>query len=333
MIDEIWKTIVNYSDYQVSNFGRVKSLDRYSTFRSLFSRFHRGRILKQFLTKNGYLFVGLSKEGIIKQFLVSRLVALMFISNSDTDKKEVNHKDGNKINNFVDNLEWVTPSENCRHTYRILKKIHPRGTKGRRVNCCPVLQYTVEGSLVKRWTALTDICKELGFSSSSVTRACNTGEIVCGFIWKREKCKKDCASVRQTDLSGNFIKDWSSVDRVSVELDLSAKLIRDCCNRVIESAYGYLWNFMPIKAELRYVKKERKSYKGISHNNPFANGEKNYFAKLTTEKVRKLKELYDTGNLSRDQLSKKFGISKKYMMRIIHEKAWKHLKNNYANPT
>ena len=98
---EIWKTIPNYN-YLISNLGRIKN------------KF--GKLLKGSYGKN-YPRFGLYKNGIVKYFTLSRLVALTFISNPE-NKSCINHKDGNKKNNKVDNLEWVTYSENSIHAYK-----------------------------------------------------------------------------------------------------------------------------------------------------------------------------------------------------------------------
>lgn len=109
MEKEIWKDIAGYEGlYQVSNFGRIKSL--------------RSKIILASLSsKSGYCYVGLAKNGMNKQKSVHRLVALAFIPNSE-NKPEVNHIDGNKHNNTVKNLEWVTKSENMKHCRQILGK-------------------------------------------------------------------------------------------------------------------------------------------------------------------------------------------------------------------
>ena len=126
MEEEVWKDVVGYEGlYQVSNLGRVKSLG--------FDKWHKGRILKQsFDSKRNYLFVGLHKDGKIKQKNVHRLVAETFIPNPD-NLPCVNHKDEDKTNNFVfvnkdgsvdlnkSNLEWCTVAYNT--NYGMLKRI------------------------------------------------------------------------------------------------------------------------------------------------------------------------------------------------------------------
>ena len=104
---EIWKDIAGYEGlYQVSNLGRVKSLGN--------NKNSKEKILKPFFNRDGYLLVNLCKEGKSKQYRVHRLVAQAFILNPE-DKPEVNHKDEDKTNNKVENLEWVTSKENCNY--------------------------------------------------------------------------------------------------------------------------------------------------------------------------------------------------------------------------
>lgn len=111
---EIWKPVPGYEDsYQISSFGNVRSVSRFVFTHGGQRRGVNERFLSQHLS-NGYLTVSLWKDNKEKHFLVHRLVALAHLSNPD-NLPQVNHKDGNKLNNNVDNLEWVSASENIRH--------------------------------------------------------------------------------------------------------------------------------------------------------------------------------------------------------------------------
>lgn len=112
---EEWKTIVNYPNYEISNLGRVKALKYYSNIHKKY--YDREIILKQKTNHCGYKFVGLSNEEGRKNKAVHRLVAEAFIPNK-YGYKEVNHKDGKKENNSINNLEWCTRRENIIHAYR-----------------------------------------------------------------------------------------------------------------------------------------------------------------------------------------------------------------------
>lgn len=121
---EIWKDIKGYEGkYQVSNLGYVKSLMMWTGDRYI----RRDKILRGLLNKNGYLYVSLSKDGKVERFKVNRLVAEAFIDNP-YNLPITNHKDGNKLNNVTDNLEWCTYSDNLKHAYKkgLRKSVHIR---------------------------------------------------------------------------------------------------------------------------------------------------------------------------------------------------------------
>ena len=112
---EVWIDIEDCPGYQISSYGRVKSVERIikrgTNFLSI-----RGRILKPWKRSKDYLSVGFRVDGKRKVVLVHRLVANAFIPNRESGM-EINHLDGDKTNNTVENLEWVTASENVLHAY------------------------------------------------------------------------------------------------------------------------------------------------------------------------------------------------------------------------
>lgn len=112
---EIWKDIPEYEGkYQVSNLGRVKSLQRCGGTRF----YNREYILNNYVNKkNGYVYVYLTKNNKSKNIRLHRLVAQAFIPNPN-NYKQINHIDGNKENNCVDNLEWCDSSYNIKDMYR-----------------------------------------------------------------------------------------------------------------------------------------------------------------------------------------------------------------------
>lgn len=161
MKKEYWKPIKGYEGlYMVSNWGRVKSI-----------KFGKERILKPVTNSSGYLLVGLYKNNIEKKYSVHRLVAEAFIPNP-YNLPQVNHRDENKLNNNVDNLEWCTNEYNINY-----------GTRTERYSK-PVLQYTLDGEFVGEWPSARE-CGRNGFNQGSVS-ACCRGKLKThrGFIWK-----------------------------------------------------------------------------------------------------------------------------------------------------
>lgn len=120
---EVWKDIPGFEGlYQASNFGQIRSVDHYVTCQDRWgntvNKLFKGRVLKQqFDGKRRYLHVVLSKNGKTKPFNVHRLIISSFLGLPDC--KEVNHIDGDKTNNKLDNLELVTRSENLQHALNI----------------------------------------------------------------------------------------------------------------------------------------------------------------------------------------------------------------------
>jgi len=117
---EQWKDIEGWTGYQISSEGRVKSLNRHieqlDRTGDTIKVWHKGQIIKSHPNWAGYILTNLTRKGKTTKIAVHRLVAKSFILNP-YNKKTVNHKDGNKANNRVTNLEWATLSENIQHAY------------------------------------------------------------------------------------------------------------------------------------------------------------------------------------------------------------------------
>lgn len=162
MSEEIWKGISGYEGlYEISNFGYVKS----------FCKKTGGSIIKNILGQNGYYKVNLMKRGKRKQPYIHRLVAQAFIPNPE-NKPEVNHIDGNKLNNHVSNLEWCTSKENSLHCLsNSLQKVrgqHNGNSKLKRIDVVKIRLLRFKGMSCKRIAFL------LGFSQSTVSRVSNS---------------------------------------------------------------------------------------------------------------------------------------------------------------
>lgn len=157
--DEIWKDIGGYeNEYQISNYGRVKSLKR------------NGLIMSPILGRTqDYYSIGLSKDGIKKQYSIDRLVAIAFIPNPD-NLPEVNHIDENTKNNKATNLEWVTHSQNIKHS------AHRQSY--------PVRQYDKSYNLIATYPSLAEAERKTGIFRTNISGAIKRKGTAGGYIWK-----------------------------------------------------------------------------------------------------------------------------------------------------
>lgn len=174
---EIWRDIKGYEGlYQVSNLGRVKRLAGLRMYKNSPSRYFNERILKPKKDKNGYLLVGLSKNGATLK--VHRLVANAFIPNPN-NYPCINHIDENKENNSVENLEWCTIEYNNRYgTAKIRSGIAHRK---------PVLMMDKSGLVLKRFEYIKQAEMALGIKGAStmIVRCCKKQiKTAYGYTWK-----------------------------------------------------------------------------------------------------------------------------------------------------
>ena len=249
-IIEIWKPIKGYEDrYVVSNLGRVKRLERI-TCQNIYLE---EKLLQNQNNGNGYFKVHLFKNGRTKDKYIHRLVAEAFISNPE-NKKEVNHKDGDKANNFVENLEWVTPSENQKHACKIglhlpfeikFGKDHPRARK--------IIQYDLEGNFIKIYDSISDACRDSSMNNHSRIVSCckNKSYSHNNFQWKyyidnyslQIGVCKSYKPIIQYSLDNIFIREFTSLQEVFESTNISKNNILNCCSGKSKTSSGYIWKY------------------------------------------------------------------------------------------
>ena len=190
-MQEIWKDVKGYEGmYQVSNKGNVKSLDRVVISKNGVSKNLKGKMLAHKKHKGGYLQVVLCQD--INRY-IHRLVAETFIPNIE-NLHEINHKDENKKNNNVENLEWCTRKYNVNYgtgTQRMVEKMnYSETTKAMiKANRKPVLQFDKNDNFIKRWDSINDAERYINNNLTGNISKCLNGEIkyAFGYKWKYAK--------------------------------------------------------------------------------------------------------------------------------------------------
>ena len=197
-MEEIWKDVPGYEGlYQVSNFGRVRSFligGRKKKNSDFFDKISDAPKILSTRRREGYIGVCITKECVRRHTHVHRLVAETFIPNPD-GYKEVNHIDGNKQNNSVENLEWCSSSYNVRHSI----KMHPEQLNGiMRFNkiekTVPVFQISKDGEIIGRFSSGAEASRKTGICGRNIMQVANhtpfkpghERKTAGGYIWRFE---------------------------------------------------------------------------------------------------------------------------------------------------
>lgn len=267
---EVWKVIDHpsigyYPNYEISNFGRVKS-----------RRGNKERILKTEKLR-GYLKAHLSCNGKVKNFQVHRLVAIMFLPNPNNFPC-VNHKiegEEGKSMNFVFfkpdgsvDLERTT-IEFCDYKYNSnYGTVILRGKETRKNSDVwkdfvkkrskQVFQYSQSGELINNYSSVKEIERQTGYYSSVISECCNTKRNTAyGFVWSYTQLTKNQISVLferakqsktvyQYTIELDFVNIFSSAGEAARTLGINRASICDCCTKRLKTSHGFIWSYEPI---------------------------------------------------------------------------------------
>lgn len=165
MPEEEWRDVLGFEElYQVSNFGNVRTVKNGEAEMS------------QQENRNGYMTVHLRNKGVERRAMVHRLVAEAFIPNPD-ELRDVNHKNGNKSDNRVENLEWVSHSDNMAHSFRELGK-----------NVRHIVQLDLDNNFIERWNSIIEASEATGICRTDIGECCRGNrKHTKGYKWKYEE--------------------------------------------------------------------------------------------------------------------------------------------------
>lgn len=177
--------------YSANEYGEIKSEDRPVDFYASNRRIKyikKGRVLKQTKNSKGYLCVSIHKDGKQRVIESHLLIAKTFLPNPE-NKPQVNHIDGNKKNNCIENLEWVTARENLLHAFRTGLNPGSRpwaGITGKdHIRSIPIIMCSMSGEEIREFDSLTQAANFIGVSSSHISQCAKGKRNLCGgYKWK-----------------------------------------------------------------------------------------------------------------------------------------------------
>lgn len=251
---EVWKDVVGYEGrYKVSNYGRVKSLAR--SFKAGFLFIHRADFILKYNKSNlGYfrvfLFIGKNK----KMFSVHRLIALAFIPNPN-NLPYINHKNEDKRDNRIENLEWCTAKYNTNYG-----TARERGIINRmRLYSKTICQYERNGKFIKKYDNLKNVTEIFGYDRHPISKVCNGHSYTAyGYVWryggdsfdkfpvnynKQKHTSRKGRAIIKYDLNGKVVKVYKEGLRELLDDYDNYYSIKCCLSGACKTAHGFIWRY------------------------------------------------------------------------------------------
>lgn len=255
---EEWRPIVGYEGlYEVSNTGKIKRCE----YVDANNRLCKSKILKFKINKGGYCTIGLTKNGKRSFLMGHRLVAMAFIPNPD-NLPQINHKDENRQNNYVSNLEWCTSKYNINYGNSVKKRSFG------------VIQLTKEGKFVREYRS--------GFAASQANNIARTNlynalhgntDSAGGFLWKyvdNERARKaeerrqkrsnyTAGMVIQYSIDGKQLNVFKNITEAAAFFNISSVAIRKNCTEETKICQGYIFRYQE-KSETNIPAEKKKRF-------------------------------------------------------------------------
>nr|QBK85909.1 MAG: HNH endonuclease [Marseillevirus LCMAC101] len=225
--NEIWKTIHSIRSHEISTFGRIRNIKR-------------GSFQSTSVNKGGYCRTNIN----CKSYYVHILVVRTFIgAPPECERPIVNHKNGDKRDNRLENLEWCNSKESIQHAY----------DTGLISSLRPIVQYNTSGKTIAEYPSIAKAVKKIGTSHSAIRNACakvNGYDMAAGFVWRYKdepfesiKSLTSQKKLIQRDLNGNLVKEWGSMREAAESLEIKWTILSNVCRGKKRVYKDFHWTY------------------------------------------------------------------------------------------
>lgn len=240
---EMWVNAIGYSNYKISSYGRLLSIKSNKILRPV---------------KCGkYLAYTVTHRNPRKREYAHRMVALAFLGSQPSNKHNINHIDGDKYNNKLENIEWVTQSENTIHAYKLGLMVSPRASLGKfgadHHRSKRVFQFNLDGSLIASFGSMKEAERKTGFFSSAISKCINyksNTRTAFGYIWSfNEEVEPNINAkylrrkIVKMDLDGNFICKYNSATAAAKDNNINTSGLIFAIKNNSKTRRGYIWRY------------------------------------------------------------------------------------------